>query len=729
LRGNQLLMKKMQLKIAFLIFLSLFSIIADSKDVKVFKRGKVSVIDETQFKHPNDYSFDDDKDAADLDNAYDEKVPYLPKFVLHKNGMDQGYTRVPIVTRKGENTWSTPRPTTKRGEEYKTWGTPKILPITKPTPSRPEVSRTTPVPKTTLFAKFSVPPLKPEKPAKKPEVKTKTSPTTEAPATIAKKFFTPRSKSTESTTEIPISIRKEFSRRPSTSASEEISKEVTKSSQKSSSIEVITEDFSTFFSRKGSKPTKTTPASNEEASTKKKFTRKPTTTSTEESTTVSPTRKAFTRRPTSTEGSTEASTEASTRRKFTRRPTTSAETTAVTTEAQSSTRKKFTRRPTSTEATTEASTEASSTKKKFTRRPTTTTSSEEFLLKTKEFTKRPTTTSAETPSSTRKKFTRRPTSAESTTEASTEATSTTRRKFTRKPKPTTTTEEPSTEATTILPLRERLRPMLTTRAPTPTMQQRFRVYTNPLPAEPPSDELNPQQQAEQQRKLKEKLILAKLNAELVARNNSPITVTSSNNRNGVEQTVKSNAIILQAQKNPFFLPSNVTPNPSLFSQSTPSTKMPKVVHRWSSSWSSWSSWDENGHKITGSTKSFTTFDTPETTTPMSTRHRQFSRTRTETAALISSSRSTSRSSHRIPHKPPVIHHGQNRYRGPTYNCRVLTPIEDGRPSSHTDPTCSLTFPGFPADNSCRCTYEVEARDENGCATGFLYTCRKVNRRT
>jgi hypothetical protein len=158
-------------KVAFsfvlIIFLSFNPEVIESKDVKVFQRGKITLVDETQFKFPYEYEFTDDQDETDLQNAYDEKVPYLPKFILHKNGFDQGYTRVPIVTRKGENTWSTPRPTTQRGEEYKTWGTPKILPITKPTPSRGNLAHTTPVPKTTFIAKFSVPPLKAEKPAKK----------------------------------------------------------------------------------------------------------------------------------------------------------------------------------------------------------------------------------------------------------------------------------------------------------------------------------------------------------------------------------------------------------------------------------------------------------------------------------------------------------------------------------------------------------------------------------
>ncbi|VDM39967.1 unnamed protein product [Toxocara canis] len=77
-----------------------------------------------------------------------------------------------------------------------------------------------------------------------------------------------------------------------------------------------------------------------------------------------------------------------------------------------------------------------------------------------------------------------------------------------------------------------------------------------------------------------------------------------------------------------------------------------------------------------------------------------------------------------PLKPPIIHSGDGPYRGPTYNCRVLSPLRDGKPSENTDKSCKLLLPGFPADNSCRCTYDVSGRDENGCAMGYLYTCKK-----
>lgn len=59
------------------------------------------MIDETQFKYPHEYEFTDDQDDTDFDNAYDEKVPYLPKYILHKNGFDQGYTRVSFIIQDG----------------------------------------------------------------------------------------------------------------------------------------------------------------------------------------------------------------------------------------------------------------------------------------------------------------------------------------------------------------------------------------------------------------------------------------------------------------------------------------------------------------------------------------------------------------------------------------------------------------------------------------------------
>ncbi|VDK64137.1 unnamed protein product [Onchocerca ochengi] len=73
-------------------------------------------------------------------------------------------------------------------------------------------------------------------------------------------------------------------------------------------------------------------------------------------------------------------------------------------------------------------------------------------------------------------------------------------------------------------------------------------------------------------------------------------------------------------------------------------------------------------------------------------------------------------------KPLIIHTGNGPYLGPTFNCKVLTPENDGRPSSVNDETCILKQPGVSADGKCRCTYVVSDRDSNGCALGFLFTC-------
>ncbi|CAG9529473.1 unnamed protein product [Cercopithifilaria johnstoni] len=76
----------------------------------------------------------------------------------------------------------------------------------------------------------------------------------------------------------------------------------------------------------------------------------------------------------------------------------------------------------------------------------------------------------------------------------------------------------------------------------------------------------------------------------------------------------------------------------------------------------------------------------------------------------------------LPPKPLIIHTGDGPYSGPTFNCKVLIPINDGRPSPTNDNTCLLKQPGISADGRCRCTYVVSDRDSDGCALGFLFTC-------
>uniref|UniRef100_A0A915PPI8 Uncharacterized protein n=1 Tax=Setaria digitata TaxID=48799 RepID=A0A915PPI8_9BILA len=77
---------------------------------------------------------------------------------------------------------------------------------------------------------------------------------------------------------------------------------------------------------------------------------------------------------------------------------------------------------------------------------------------------------------------------------------------------------------------------------------------------------------------------------------------------------------------------------------------------------------------------------------------------------------------RTPIKPLIIHTGNDPYIGPTFNCKVLTPKKDGRPSLTNSKKCLLKEPGISADGKCRCTYVVSDRDSNGCALGFLFTC-------
>ncbi|VDN08372.1 unnamed protein product [Thelazia callipaeda] len=82
---------------------------------------KSNLLEETQFINPKsfDYAFDDDlRKTVDRNDIYDELVPFLPSFIVFKNGKEAGRTNVPIVTRKVP-TWSTPSPREKYMEPYK----------------------------------------------------------------------------------------------------------------------------------------------------------------------------------------------------------------------------------------------------------------------------------------------------------------------------------------------------------------------------------------------------------------------------------------------------------------------------------------------------------------------------------------------------------------------------------------------------------------------------------
>uniref|UniRef100_A0A183CE66 Uncharacterized protein n=1 Tax=Globodera pallida TaxID=36090 RepID=A0A183CE66_GLOPA len=81
--------------------------------------------------------------------------------------------------------------------------------------------------------------------------------------------------------------------------------------------------------------------------------------------------------------------------------------------------------------------------------------------------------------------------------------------------------------------------------------------------------------------------------------------------------------------------------------------------------------------------------------------------------------------------PPIQSSGHENtgavlHKDHTPNCNVLDAAKDGRPSGRNDKSCKLAFPGIPADDLCKCTYQATGRDEKGCAVGFIYTCARVN---
>ncbi|CAJ0583693.1 unnamed protein product, partial [Mesorhabditis spiculigera] len=131
---------------------------------------------------------------------------------------------------------------------------------------------------------------------------------------------------------------------------------------------------------------------------------------------------------------------------------------------------------------------------------------------------------------------------------------------------------------------------------------------------------------------------------------------------------------------------------------------------------------------------------PRSTTPtMRPTFRKFTRFTDTTTAFTPTTRSLLRftqqslfatirpSKSRVAPKPLLLDHPEFRHAGPTYNCPVLNPLEQGEPSSRNDDSCDLLLPGFSKDGSCRCTYNVRDRDDKGCPTGFYFTCKRWNR--
>ncbi|KAH7721735.1 Protein F18E9.3 [Aphelenchoides avenae] len=177
---------------------------------------------------------------------------------------------------------------------------------------------------------------------------------------------------------------------------------------------------------------------------------------------------------------------------------------------------------------------------------------------------------------------------------------------------------------------------------------------------------------------------------------------------GVDQVVRSNSFQLQPQRSNFFRPSNTRIN----SKSFTATEAPRrgttpgrqFTRTWSRTWSkSWTVGDD-GH------------------TEFRSNSRVVGNPPAEAIATDIANEKAAAPKFVPPPKPPAIQTERHPYRGPTYNCRILDAVQDGLPSERTDPTCKLSYPGFSADGSCHCTYEVSERDEHGCAVGFYYTC-------
>jgi hypothetical protein len=67
------------------------------KSLAVVGRKAVEMVDETQFKHPEIASFDDElTKQVDYSDEYDELVPKLPRYEVHKFGKNIGYTLVSL---------------------------------------------------------------------------------------------------------------------------------------------------------------------------------------------------------------------------------------------------------------------------------------------------------------------------------------------------------------------------------------------------------------------------------------------------------------------------------------------------------------------------------------------------------------------------------------------------------------------------------------------------------
>uniref|UniRef100_A0A7E4URN2 Mucin-5AC-like n=1 Tax=Panagrellus redivivus TaxID=6233 RepID=A0A7E4URN2_PANRE len=831
----------------------------ESKEVKVFKRGKVTLVDETQFENNVDYNFEQDEDdnaPADLDNLYDEKIAALPRFILHKKGEDVGLVRVPIVTRRGGHTWSTPRPKTVKGD-YHTWNTDPVLPVTK----APKVTKPPKVPKKEEGL-FVLPPLKSS------EEKKLVVPKLNAEKPNSKSTEKPSLKSTEKSSEKSKSTEKPKSNEKSAEKS-------SKSTEKSKSVEKLEkaiEKLKATVKPKSSEKSKSTEkSSSAESTTTKPFSKTsprvtPTTTKPFSKTSphVTPTTtkkvKTTTAAPKSTSEETEGTTSVTTKKpkktttakatatsKSSEVTSASKETTELPSTTAKTTKKKVTTTPKTTTTTTEATTTA--TRAKFTRsRFTTTTTAEPTTTTTTTTTQKPTTKTAApfvpfaarrnffTPESTTTTTTHKPitttTVKPTTTTTTLKPTTTTRlapsvfpttirRNFftfisTSTQQPTTTTtrapaprwtpfqsvnrvppvaspsvspfivnRQPATApppprtlppwarsqtfAPAVLPREEPRRtftPQTTQQRPfTPQFQQRpFRprfqiqaerprpnnaLKTSPKPSKTSNDSSSDQWKLTNQLSAANEALEVEVDSKernqvnvhfvkfarrygsqriIPASATTPATVhivTHFTPGPSMVQQVKSNQLFIQNQNtgsrpNNFFLPQSVTshPRPFVNQQVVTTTITPqRFQNRVGTSWSSWSAWGSTDPRTASAfTRTRGQFVQPSATTPAP--------IQATTTIAFSSSHVATVTSSPVP-KPPVIQHPETRYRGPTYNCRILMANEDGRPSPRNDYSCRMKYPGFPADSQCRCTYEVAGRDVHGCATGFLYTCHRI----
>jgi hypothetical protein len=623
-----------------ILCLFLLATCLNAMDVKVFKRGKIQLVDETQFKNTLDYNFDDElRKPVDYTDVYDEIVANLPKFEVVKNGKNIGFTRLPVVTRQ-KPYWSTPSP--RPGKyEYTTWSTPKLKPITKSTPA----------PSTVRL----------EKPSKKPT----TLAVTETVTT------TPTSEPTATTS----------SAAPATLRSE-------KHSKKPSAVPVT-------------EPVTTTTSVPETIRTEKPSKKPITQQVTETTTPVS--------KPTSTKSPPVAATVRS--EKPSKKPSTASVTEPVTTTTAVPEVTKRTRKPLFRGQTLPAQL-LESTFKKVSVKTTAPPRVVESTTPLATTTARAKPAAAWTP--TRQRLLR-PFSTSTVAPASSSQ-QPMRQRFFRPFFASTQVPSSSTQQSTAFTssfrqpsrFRNRFLPDNANNNEKATFfektENRFAQRYGAQPVVPPGASGTTRAPS---------FIVTPPNAA-----NSNIGSLVGGNR--VEQTVKSNSFKLENERRGLLTsqlrarPNAVTgaPTSAVTASNTPTettTTGGAKVTSWSRTWSR--TWSIDGNGRTSFKSSSNVNGSPPS----------------EALRADMAKEQAASPKFRPPHKPAAIQTERHPHNGPTYNCRILDAVQDGQPSSMTDPECKLSYPGFSADGSCTCRYEVSGRDEHGCAVGFIYTCvRRVS---